>query len=42
MRLIHLRACWVDFDLKYGDKVRPIVIAEANYDFQQANWLVIY
>lgn len=29
-------------DLKYGDKVRPIVIAEANYDFQQAKWLVIY
>lgn len=29
-------------DLKYGDKVRTIVIAEANYDFQQANRLVIY
>jgi hypothetical protein len=29
-------------DLKYGDKVRTIEIAEANYDLQQANWLVIY
>jgi len=29
-------------DLKYGDKVHTIVIAEANYDFQQANRLVIY
>jgi hypothetical protein len=29
-------------DLKYGDKVRAIEIAEVNYDFQQANRLVIY
>lgn len=28
-------------DLKYGDKVRAIEIAEVNYDFQQANRLVI-
>ena len=29
-------------DLKYGDIVRIIEIAEANYDLQQANRLVIY
>lgn len=26
-------------DLKYGDKVRAIEIAEADKNFQQANWL---